>query len=76
LRIDADCYSSTADVLRGLYGKVSPGGYVVIDDWHLPGCREAVLEFRAAHAIAAPILGVYRMDSSDHPEEVYWRKAP
>lgn len=46
LRLDGDFYSSTKDVLEGLYDQVSVGGYVVIDDWHdFEGCRQAVFEF-------------------------------
>lgn len=74
LRIDADCYSSTSDVLHGLYRHVNPGGFVVIDDWHLPGCRQAVLEFRRSQAIEAPFFGVHRTGSMGQLEEVYWRK--
>ena len=38
----------------------SPGGHVVIDDWHLPGVRAAVHDFRAARYAtgAAPLLPV------------------
>lgn len=56
LRIDADLHSSTMDVLQALYDKVSPGGWIIIDDYNiLPPCREAVDEFRAANNIDAPI---------------------
>ncbi len=33
LRLDGDIYGSTADVLYHMYGHVSVGGYVIIDDW-------------------------------------------
>lgn len=56
LRVDADMYSSTKDVLEALYPKVSPGGFVIIDDYFSwQGCREAVEEYRAAHRIDAPM---------------------
>ena len=56
LRIDADLYESTMDVLHALYDKVSSGGWVIIDDYSiLPPCRAAVDEFRAAHGIDSPI---------------------
>lgn len=52
LRIDADLYSSTLDVLNQLYSRVPPGGWVIIDDYHiLPPCRQAVDEFRQQHGI-------------------------
>ncbi len=33
LRVDADLYSSTVDVLTALYPKLSPGGYAIFDDY-------------------------------------------
>lgn len=42
LRLDGDMYSSTMDSLTNLYPKVSPGGYVIIDDYGCwPGCQKA-----------------------------------
>jgi Macrocin-O-methyltransferase (TylF) len=51
LRLDGDMYSSTIQALDALYHKVSPGGFVIIDDYILPACRKAVDEFRASHGI-------------------------
>ena len=46
LRLDGDLYSSTMDVLRNLYHRVSPGGYVIIDDYYSwESCRRAVSDF-------------------------------
>lgn len=59
LRIDADMYSSTLDVLNALYGKVSKHGYVIIDDYFtIEPCRRAVDEFRAARNITTKIQNV------------------
>ena len=58
LRIDADTYEGTNDALRNLYDRLSPGGVVVVDDYHLGGCRRAVRDFRDARGISAPILPV------------------
>ena len=33
LRLDGDHYSSTMDALGALYDKVSPGGFIIIDDY-------------------------------------------
>lgn len=74
LRVDADSYVSTLDALDHLYSKVSVGGVVIIDDWHLPGCRRAVLNFRKAHQITSPIEGVFVKDDPE-PYEVFWRVA-
>lgn len=45
LRIDVDLYSATKVCLDHLLPKVSHGGYVVVDDMNLVGCRKAVSEF-------------------------------
>lgn len=45
LRLDGDLYSSTKICLDYLYKKVVPGGFVIIDDYALLGCKTAVDEF-------------------------------
>ncbi len=45
LRIDADWYESTKCCLDNLYDEVITGGYILIDDYHLAGCKKAVDEF-------------------------------
>ena len=55
LRVDGDLYSSTRDALDALYDRVSPGGFVVIDDYFLPNCRQAVDEFIVERRITAEI---------------------
>ena len=47
LRLDGDMYESTMVALRSLYPKVSPGGWVIIDDYALKGCKAAVDDFVA-----------------------------
>ncbi len=65
LRLDGDMYGSTMEALCALYPRLSPGGYVIVDDYGaVPQCKEAVTDFRAAHAIADPVewvdwTGVY-----------------
>ena len=67
LRLDGDIYESTMDVLKALYSKVSPGGYVIVDDYQgFPVCRQAVDEYRAAHGVQAPI---HDIDGS----AIYWK---
>jgi O-methyltransferase len=68
LRIDADLYQSTREVLEALYAKVVPGGFVIVDDYgaFVP-CRQAVDEFRAKRCIAQPLRRVDR-------HRVFWRK--
>ena len=55
VRLDSDSYASTRTSLDALYPLVSPGGIVLIDDWHLVGCRLAVQKYRAHHRIAEPL---------------------
>lgn len=45
LRLDGDLYESTKVCMEHLYPKVSAGGWVIVDDFHLSGCRKAVNEF-------------------------------
>ena len=65
LRLDGDMYESTWDALITLAPKVSPGGFVIVDDYHaVPGCKKAVDDYRTEHGIDAPIetidwAGVY-----------------
>ncbi|RZU43184.1 TylF/MycF family methyltransferase [Edaphobacter modestus] len=56
LRLDGDMYESTMDALVHLYDKVSPGGFVIVDDYGaVPGCRKAVEDFREGRKIGSPI---------------------
>jgi O-methyltransferase len=52
LRLDADLYESTKVVLQYLYPLVSPGGWLIVDDFALPGARKAVLESGMANCPA------------------------
>lgn len=52
MRLDGDMYQSTIEALEALYPKLSVGGYVIIDDFGaIPGCRQAVTDFRATKGI-------------------------
>lgn len=55
LRLDGVMYESAMDTLRSLYPKVSPGGYVILDDYAVPAFRAAVNDYRAAEGITDPI---------------------
>jgi O-methyltransferase/8-demethyl-8-(2,3-dimethoxy-alpha-L-rhamnosyl)tetracenomycin-C 4'-O-methyltransferase len=46
IRLDSDSYDSVETSLEYLYPLVPTGGFVIIDDWHLPGCRMAVTAYR------------------------------
>lgn len=69
IRIDADLYESTMDVLINLYPKLSNGGYIIIDDYrNLSGCRKAVKDYRELHKIYDKIIPI---DWS----AVYWKRS-
>jgi hypothetical protein len=52
LRLDGDMYESTIEALENLYDRLSPGGFVIIDDYGaIPACRAAVDDFRNARSI-------------------------
>ena len=52
LRLDGDMYDSTMVAFEALYSKLSPGGYVIVDDYGaVQGCREATDDFRAKRGI-------------------------
>jgi hypothetical protein len=67
MRLDGDLYESTIDALSNLYDRLSPGGFVIIDDYSIPACQQAVADFRAARGITDPI------ETIDWTG-VYWRR--
>lgn len=68
LRLDGDMYESTMVALESLYPKLSIGGYVIIDDYHVvPACRQAVEDYSIKYQIE-PI--VEEIDGVG----VFWRK--
>lgn len=69
LRLDGDMYESTMDALNALYPKLSPGGFLIVDDYGaVPACRQAVEDYRAEHGIDEPIIEIDWTGA-------YWRKA-
>lgn len=66
-RLDGDMYSSTIVALEALYPQLSPGGFLLVDDYALGNCKAAVDDFRRAHVITAPLVEV---DWTGR----YWRK--
>lgn len=51
LRLDGDLYESTKVCMEHLEPLVSRGGWIIVDDFNLSGCRKAVME----HSIPAPV---------------------
>jgi len=68
LRMDGDYYESTMDILNALYHKLSPGGFLIVDDYDLlPPCKQAVQDFRERNHICDPIQEI---DGTG----VFWKK--
>lgn len=70
VRIDADLYSSTMDAIEVLYPKLSPGGYIIIDDYFLITlCKSAVDDYRNKYNISDPIY------QTTDGNAAYWKKS-
>jgi O-methyltransferase len=68
LRLDGDMYQSTMDALTALYGKVSVGGFIIVDDYcTFESCRSAVSDFRRSETITDTIYDIDGMG-------VFWQK--
>lgn len=67
LRLDGDMYGSTMDALVSLYPRLSEGGFCIIDDYALKGCKQAVDDFRSQNGIVTELKVV---DWTGR----YWRK--
>lgn len=56
IRLDGDLYESTYVALEALYPKLSPGGFVIVDDYGaVPACQTAVFDYRTLMGIEEPI---------------------
>jgi O-methyltransferase len=66
LRLDGDMYESTIQALTVLYPKLSQGGFVIIDDYFLQPCAQAVTDYRERQSIKSPILPIDNIG-------VWWR---
>lgn len=59
LRLDGDWYESTRTCLEGLFDYISPGGFLILDDYgFFAGCSQAVDEFLDGRAIPRSDLHV------------------
>lgn len=69
-RLDGDLYESTYIALQCLYPRLSPGGFLIVDDYGvIEACRRAVDDYRKEHNIDAPINWIDRTG-------VWWRRPP
>lgn len=71
LRLDGDLYNSTYTCLKYLYPKVIKGGIVIVDDWALLGCRQAVIDHSAELGIL--IHDIKRIED-ENSTVAYWYK--
>jgi O-methyltransferase len=68
LRLDGDMYESTMDALVALYDKVSDGGYIIVDDYHVvEGCKKAIHDFLSSRNLASQLIEIDGVG-------VYWKK--
>ncbi len=68
VRLDGDMYESTMDAIVSLYPKLSPGGFLIVDDYCIAACKKAIADYRAANNITEEIIDI---DGTG----VYWQKA-
>lgn len=57
LRLDGDLYASTLVCMQHLFPRLSRGGVLIVDDYALKGCREAVHDVVGPHVEFTPIEG-------------------
>lgn len=68
LRLDGDMYESTFVALENLYPKLSVGGYVIVDDYHVvPACKKAIEDYCEAQCFSPRIEEIDGVG-------VFWRK--
>lgn len=74
--MDGDLYESTIDALWALYPKLSPGGFVIIDDDSIPACAKAVHDDRDEHGITDELLAIDPPSPSGDAAEAQARNGP
>jgi O-methyltransferase len=74
IRLDGDTYEATWLALDQLYHLLSPGGFVIVDDFtDWIGCRKAVSDFREQHAVTSPIRPVFH-GPGELVRGIWWQK--
>ncbi len=68
VRLDGDMYESTMDAMVNLYPKLSPGGFLIVDDYCIEMCRKAITDYRARNGIHDEIINI---DGTG----VFWQKS-
>ena len=74
MRLDGDTFESTWQALTELYDLLSPGGFVIVDDYtDWVGCRRAVNEFLVMKSIT-PKLRPVAHGPGEQIRGVWWQK--
>ena len=69
IRLDGDLYESTYVALEALYPKLSPGGFIILDDYRLlTSVQAAVLDYRSRMGVESPMHDIAW-------NAVWWQKA-
>ena len=68
--MDGDLFSSTSDILYSLCDRVAIGGFIVVDDYGIKQCADAVDSFRELHQITDALMQI-----DAYSKAVYWRKS-
>jgi O-methyltransferase len=59
LRLDGDWYESTMTCLTSLFDQVTPGGIIILDDYHVwDGCSRALHDFLSRRAATERIMNL------------------
>ena len=66
-RLDGDMYESTMDALTNIYPGLSVGGFLIVDDYFYPPCKQAVEDYREANGIDDPVEAIDWLGA-------YWRR--
>jgi O-methyltransferase len=75
LHIDADWYDSVKLCLERFYDLVSPGGFIVLDDYgYWEGCQKATDEFLLARGLSVELIGVQDNPNSPARHQYYFQK--
>ncbi len=73
LRLDGDLYNSTYTCLKYLYPKVIKGGLLIVDDFALTGCKQALIDYFSEHLIPMDELNMQFIEDKDSTV-AYWTK--
>jgi O-methyltransferase len=68
MRLDGDMYEATIQAMESLYPRLSPQGFVIVDDYYLAPCAKAIHDFRDVRGIRDEIQPI-------DGRGVFWRRS-